>query len=332
MTVQGVLIKLMENLKVANKGKPTIHLGLGDPTAFPCFRSDTSSENAIVDALRSSEFNCYPPACGVPSARSCQLSPDDVFVTAGCTHAIEIVISVIARPGANILLPRPGYPIYDARASLSHLQVRHYDLRPEQDWEIDLEAVQSLADDNTVAIVVISPGNPCGNVFTYQHLKQVAKTAKKLGILVIADEVYHHLNFGSKPFVPMGEFGSIALVITVGSISKRWIVPGWRLGWIVTNDPHGILKKSGKPEGSMSVMVELNVSLLEDISDDVDFCLKLAKEESVIVLPGSFVGLKNWIRITFAVEPAYLEDGLKRIKAFYHRHAACHDAISTKNP
>ncbi|KAG2715234.1 hypothetical protein I3760_03G067600 [Carya illinoinensis] len=119
MTVQGVLIKLMENLKVANKGKPTIHLGLGDPTAFPCFRSYTSSENAIVDALRSSEFNCYPPACGVPSARraiaeymsrdlSCQLSPDDVFVTAGCTHAIEIVISVIARPGANILLPRPN--------------------------------------------------------------------------------------------------------------------------------------------------------------------------------------------------------------------------------
>ncbi|KAF5480047.1 hypothetical protein F2P56_000822 [Juglans regia] len=398
MTIQGVLVKLMENLKAVNEGKPTIHLGHGDPSAFPCFRSDTSSENAIVDALRSSEFNCYPPAGGILSARraiaeymsrdlTCQLSPDDVFVTAGCTHAIEIVISVIARPGANILLPRPGYPFYNARASLSHLQVRHYDLRSEQDWEIDLEAVQALADDNTVAIVVISPGNPCGNVFTYQHLKQVAETAKKLGILVIADEVYHHLNFGSKPFVPMGEFGSIVPVITVGSISKRWIVPGWRLGWIVTNDPHGILKKCGvvdslknyiivsqfpatfiqgavpqilentkndyfskiiniiredadicydrvkeipcltcpqKPEGSMSVMVELNLSLLEDISDDMDFCLKLAKEESVVVLPGSSVGLKNWIRITFAVEPAYLEDGLQRIKAFYHRHACMH--------
>lgn len=62
---------------------------------------------------------------------------------------------------------------------------------------------------------------------------------------MIADEVYNHLTFGSNPFVPMGTFGSIAPVITLGSISKRWIVPGWRCGWLVTNDPNGILRKTG---------------------------------------------------------------------------------------
>lgn len=62
---------------------------------------------------------------------------------------------------------------------------------------------------------------------------------------MIADEVYDHLTFGSNPFVPMGVFGSIVPVVTVGSISKRWIVPGWRLGWLVTNDRNGILKKHG---------------------------------------------------------------------------------------
>lgn len=59
---------------------------------------------------------------------------------------------------------------------------------------------------------------------------------------MIADEVYGHLAFGSKPFVPMGVFGSIVPVLTLGSLSKRWIVPGWRLGWFVTTDPSGSFK------------------------------------------------------------------------------------------
>lgn len=63
--------------------------------------------------------------------------------------------------------------------------------------------------------------------------------------MVIADEVYGHLAFGSTPYIPMGVFGSIVPVITLGSISKRWIVPGWRFGWLATNDPNGVLQKSG---------------------------------------------------------------------------------------
>ncbi|XP_019052448.1 PREDICTED: probable aminotransferase TAT2 isoform X3 [Nelumbo nucifera] len=313
-----------------------------------------------------------------------KLSPDDVYLTVGCAQAIEVVLTVLARPGANILLPRPGYPYYEARAAFSHIEVRHFDLLPENGWEVDLDAVEALADENTVAMVIINPGNPCGNVYSYQHLEKVAETAKKLGILVIADEVYDHLTFGCNPFVPMGVFGETVPVLTLGSISKRWIVPGWRLGWLVTSDPNGILKETKivdciigclnissdpatfiqgailqilektkgdffkkiidilrqdadiiyqrireigcitcphKPEGSMFVMVKLDLSLLEDIKDDMDFCFKLAKEESVIVLPGVSVGLKNWLRITFAIEPSSLEEALERIKSFCKRHA-----------
>lgn len=62
---------------------------------------------------------------------------------------------------------------------------------------------------------------------------------------MIADEVYNHLAFGSTAYVPMGVFASIVPVFTLGSISKRWIAPGWRLGWLVTSDPNGILRNSG---------------------------------------------------------------------------------------
>lgn len=216
-----------------------------------------------------------------------KLPSESVYVTAGCTQAIEIALSVLGRPGANILLPRPCFPIYGLCASFRNIEVRYFDLHPEKGWEVDLQAVEDLADHNTVAMVIINPGNPCGNVYSYQHLKkvrfrfhlrmdddvddhiyismfdtyimiyglQVAETAKRLGIVVIADEVYGHLAFGSNPFVPMGVFGSIAPVVTLGSLSKRWLVPGWRLGWLVINDPDGTLM-------SPKVSFLLNVKML----------------------------------------------------------------------
>ncbi|XP_010260307.1 PREDICTED: probable aminotransferase TAT2 isoform X2 [Nelumbo nucifera] len=394
ITVRGVLNMVMAAVDPEDP-RSTIPLGHGDPSKFPCFRTSEVAEDAIVEAVRSAKFNHYSPTVGILPARRAiaeylsldlpyKLSPDDVFLTLGATQAIEISLTVLARPGANILLPRPGFPYYEARAAFSHLEVRHFDLLPEKGWEIDLDAVEALADENTAAMVIINPGNPCGNVFSYQHLEKVAETAKKRGILVIADEVYDHLAFGSKPFVPMGIFGSTVPVLTIGSISKRWIVPGWRVGWLVTSDPSEILKKTKivdgikgclnissdpvtfiqgalpqilektnkdffrkiinilrqssdicyekikeidcitcpqKPEGSMFLMVKLNLSLLEDINDDIDFCYKLAKEECVIVLPGIAVGIKNWLRITFAVEPASLEEAMGRIKSFCQRHA-----------
>ncbi|KAK1353308.1 putative aminotransferase TAT2 [Heracleum sosnowskyi] len=393
-TIRGYINMLQENLS-KDDVRAVIPLSHGDPSAFPCFRTTSVAEDAVAQAVRSANFNGYSPTVGIPPARTAiaeylskdlpeKLSPDDIYLTVGCTQAIEIILTVLARPNANILLPRPGFPYYEARAAFSRLEVRHFDLCPERGWEVDLHEVEALADENTVAIVVINPGNPCGNVYTYDHLKKVAEAARKLGILVIADEVYHHLVYGSNPFVPMGIFGSITPIITLGSISKRWLVPGWRLGWLVTNDPNGILKEYGivdcikgflnissdpatfiqgalarilgdtkedffqetintlkitadicyskikeipciicpsKPEGSMFVMVKLNLSLLDDIKDDVDFCVKLAKEESVVILPGIAVGLKNWLRVTFATEPSSLEEGFERVKAFCGRHA-----------
>ncbi|KAJ1278965.1 hypothetical protein BS78_04G118600 [Paspalum vaginatum] len=315
-----------------------------------------------------------------------QLSPDDIYLTAGCCQAIDVMISVLAQPGSNsnILLPKPGFPLYEARTTFSNLEARHFNLIPDHGWEADLESVEALADESTVAMVIVNPSNPCGSVYSYDHLAKVAETARKLGIVIIADEVYDHLAFGDKPFIPMGVFADIVPVITLGSISKRWLVPGWRLGWIAMCDRNGVLKEAKvdkliedyinitndpatfiqgaipqiisntkedyfnkilnllrtsadlcygkiketrgitcphKPEGSMFVMVKLDLSCLYGIQDDLDFCCRLAKEESVIVLPGSALGMKDWIRITFAMDVPTLENALERIKSFCQRHA-----------
>ncbi|KAK9676837.1 hypothetical protein RND81_11G104900 [Saponaria officinalis] len=394
LTVRVAMGMLREQLK-ANDHRSVVPMGHGDPSPFQCFRPPPVAEDAVVDALRSTRFNGYVGGNGLPAVKKAvaehisrdlpyRLSENDVYLTVGCKQAVHAAISSLATPGSNILLPMPTFSMYDACAAVSGLDIRHYHLLPEKGWEVDLHSVEDLADENTVALVLINPGNPCGSVFTHQHLEHVAETAEKLGLLVIADEVYEHIAFGDSPFVRMGVFGSRAPVISVGSLSKRWLVPGWRLGWLVTTDPNGFLHNSelmkrikaflevasdpatfiqaavpqilektndefhsnvnnilrkdaeiiyeilqkipciscpNKPQGSMFVMVKLDISILNDIQDDIDFCLKLAAEEKVLVLPGSTLGMTNWLWISFALEPSILEDGLERIKGFCQRHS-----------
>lgn len=394
ITIKGVIGLLMANVDDKDERR-LISLGMGDPTAFSCFHTSAVAQDSVIDSIRSHNFNGYSPTVGLPQTRLAiagylsrnlpyKLFQDDVYVTSGCTQAIELALSILARPGANILVPRPGFPIYELCAAFRNLEIRRYDLLPEKGWEVDLKAVEALADHQTVGMVIINPGNPCGNVYSYQHLKKIAETAARLKLPVIADEVYGHLAFGDNPFVPMGVFGSTVTVLTLGSLSKRWMVPGWRLGWFVTCDPNGffktpktierikkycdicggpatfiqaavprileqtedvfhrrtisMLKQAAdlcckkikeipcitcpqKPQGSMALMAKLNLSKLNDITDDIDFCFKLAQEESVILLPGLTVGLKNWVRITFAADPASLEEAFDRVKSFSQRHA-----------
>uniref|UniRef100_A0A2P2PNA8 Aminotransferase class I/classII domain-containing protein n=1 Tax=Rhizophora mucronata TaxID=61149 RepID=A0A2P2PNA8_RHIMU len=75
-------------------------------------------------------------------------------------------------------------------------------------------------------------------------------------------------------------------------------------------------------------MVKLDLSLLEGINDDIDFCLKLAQEESVLILPGVIVGMKNWLCLSFAIQLPTLEDGLRRVKSFCQRHAKQVEVLS----
>lgn len=102
-----------------------------------------------------------------------QLSEEDVIMTSGCNQALQVCFDVLASDGCNILVPRPGFPMYETYCTYLGVETRGYNLLQEQDWEIDLDHLVELADSRTAAIVVANPGNPCGSVYSYQHVAQV---------------------------------------------------------------------------------------------------------------------------------------------------------------
>ena len=398
-SIRGVMAEL---LSAANPSKNLLSLGAGDPAVYPKFfgKGREFFADAVKATVASALYDSYPPAFGLPAARRAvaeylrsvvkgggysrghpvQLRESDVFLTVGATQALQNTLSVLASSGGNILLPRPGFCLYDSACVLAGVECRYYDLLPTRSWEADPSQIRDLADSRTLAIVVINPNNPSGAAFSAHHLLQIAEIARDFKIPIIADEVYGGLVFGGGKFIPMASFAYLAPVITIGSLSKRWMVPGWRFGWFAICDPNGVLQEVrnateilmninpgpcsviqaavpailsdsnvefhdnvkallescmdtlfkglekievlkcySRPQGSMFMMVEVDTTRLLGIENDMDFAKELMKEESVLVLPGSIIGLKNWVRLFFGLPTDLLSEACERMSSFCKR-------------
>jgi len=198
--------------------------GVGDPTIFGNFKAPETATTALVEALHSFKYNGYPPAHGYESARaavarmhtrpSAPVTPEDVIIASGCSGAIELAITVLANPGQNILMPRPGFSLYQVICDAYKVETRFYDLvvrlprrmpiahgrqlmcargrtlvggpssadpQPERSWEISLSHLESLIDDNTACVIVNNPSNPCGSVFSEEHLRDLLARTRRRG-------------------------------------------------------------------------------------------------------------------------------------------------------
>lgn len=227
-----------------NHHKPLLNLALGDPTAH-----GLSPPSVLTDAVREClERNCangYLPSTGSAAARRAVaqfsslpqhiVSEDDVIIASGCSGALELVISVLIDPGDNLLVPKPGFPLYQVITDSLGGSCRHYPLLPEADWEVDLEAMKRLIDSRTKAILINNPSNPCGSTFSAAHLQAIYDLAAAYNLPIIADEIYGGLVFRGS-FTPIHTCAGQVPVLTLSGIAKEFVVPGWRLGWIVLHD------------------------------------------------------------------------------------------------
>ena len=107
--------------------------------------------------------------------------------------------------------------------------------------------MEQLIDSNTVAIVVVNPSNPCGSVYSRQHLLDTLAVAERHFLPIIADEIYAGMVFEGQQFHSIASLSKNVPVLSCGGIGKKYLVPGWRVGWILIYDKNEILKKEVWP-------------------------------------------------------------------------------------
>ncbi|KAJ1815156.1 hypothetical protein LPJ75_002470, partial [Coemansia sp. RSA 2598] len=217
-----------------------------DPTVFGNFKTHPVVVEAVEEAVRSFSFNGYPPSVGVPQAREAiankythpqaPLTANDVVMASGCSGAVEMAISVLCSEGQNILLPRPGFCLYNTVAGSRNVEARLYNLVAERNWEVDIAHMESLIDEKTAAILINNPSNPCGSNFTKAHLKAILDVCERHRVPLISDEIYADMVFSGQVFTPTATLTSTVPILTLGGLAKQWLIPGWRIGWITIHD------------------------------------------------------------------------------------------------
>jgi alanine-synthesizing transaminase len=229
-----------EARRVEATGRAVRYLNIGDPIPF-----GFSTPPALVEAVARAErdgFNGYVPSPGIPAAREAvaadwsrqgfPATADRVLITAGTSEGIELALTALVDPGDAVLVPMPTYPLYTAVLAKLGAEASYYRKDPSNGWQPDLDHVESLITSRTRALVVIDPNNPTGAVYSDATRRGLIELAERHGLGLLADEVYGDLAYAG-PVKPMGSLAPDAPIISFSSLSKAYVAPGWRAGWMV---------------------------------------------------------------------------------------------------
>jgi aspartate/methionine/tyrosine aminotransferase len=225
---------------VEARGTRVRYLNIGDPVAFG-FHTPAQLVETVARAMREGH-NGYLPSAGTPEARAAvadeyashgvATSPERVVITTGTSEGIELALSVLVDPGEEVLVPSPTYPLYTAILAKLGAVPRYYRLDPAQEWMPDLEHLRSQVSGRTRALVVIDPNNPTGAVYPPAVRRALIDLAERHELTILADEVYGELGFDG-PVPLLGSLDQDAPIISFSSLSKAYLAPGWRTGWLV---------------------------------------------------------------------------------------------------
>ncbi|MCL4303620.1 MAG: aminotransferase class I/II-fold pyridoxal phosphate-dependent enzyme [Anaerolineae bacterium] len=228
-----------EMTSLANQHQ-AVNLGQG----FPDFPGPDFLKGAAIQAIQD-DINQYAPGSGRPSLREAiahkmerhyglAVNPaTEVTVTSGATEAIFATIMGLVNPGDEVILFEPYYDSYLPSVQMAGGVPRFYTLRP-PDWAIDRDELAALFSDKTKLIVVNTPHNPTGKVYTEAELHLIAELCQTHDVIAVVDEVYEHIIFDGLQHISLGTMpGMAGRTVTISSAGKTFSMTGWKIGWAV---------------------------------------------------------------------------------------------------
>jgi methionine aminotransferase len=232
-TIFTVMSQLAQEHKAVNLGQ-----------GFPDFDGPQAMRDALTAAMNAGR-NQYAPMTGLPALReqiakktealyARKVNPDtDVTVTSGATEALFAAIAAIVHPGEEVIVLDPCYDSYEPAIELNGGRAVHVPLDP-RNFSPDWDLVRAAITPRTRMILVNTPHNPCGAIFTAEDLDALAAITRDRNIVVLSDEVYEHIVFDGKPHQSVLRHAELAeRSFVVSSFGKTYHCTGWKVGYCV---------------------------------------------------------------------------------------------------
>ncbi len=224
-------------------GRSIIHLQIGEPD-FDTPANVREAAKAAIDA----GMTHYPPYAGLPDLRAAiaadttarrgfAVEPSNVFVTVGGKGVMVYAIMGLVDPGDEVIVPDPGYPIYDSITRFVGGVSVPIPIRMENDFRLDVDELAALITPKTKLLVLNSPANPTGGVLTRGDIERIAELALRHNLVVLSDEIYSRILYDGAEHVSIASLpGMQERTIVLDGFSKTYAMTGWRLGYAIVPD------------------------------------------------------------------------------------------------
>ncbi len=238
---EEAFIYLAKALELKQKGVDVISFGIGQPDFQPPRHVIEAAKKALDEG-----YSGYGPSLGLPELREAikdfinesygtDIKKEEVMVTVGAKTAVFMGLIALINPGDEVIIPDPGYPLYESAVAFAGGKPIFVKLKEEENYRMDPSDIEEAITSKTKVIILNYPENPVGATLSKEDVIEIMEIAKRNRIIVFSDEIYDRYVYDGEHFSTLQYDEWREILYYVNGFSKTFAMTGWRLGYVVTN-------------------------------------------------------------------------------------------------